>query len=145
MQVNVDADDIRGRSSPGVSGRMSSAQALSRILTGTSLTWEVENGFVTLRPAPQTAQDSQGSINLGALRVEGQGSGSGGIGRDGSTGTGGAAGGADEIFAAPRAVSTVTRGDTDRTPARPAPYPPADVPGVTTPVNRPHPRQPVTI
>lgn len=146
MQVNVDADDIRGRTSPGVSGRMSNAQALSRILTGTGLTWEVENGFVTLRPAPQTAQDSQGSINLGALRVEGQGTGGGGgIGRDGSIGTGGAAGGADEIFAAPRAVSIVTREEMDRTPARHAADLIAEVPGVTSAVNRLNPGLSVNI
>lgn len=145
MQVNVDADGIRGRSSPGVSGRMSSSQALSRILAGTGLTWELENGFVTLRPAPQAAHDPQGTVNLGALRVEGQqAGGSGGIGRDGS-GSGGAAGGADEIFAAPRAVSIVTREEIDRTPARHAADLLAEVPGVTSAVNRLNPGLSVNI
>jgi hemoglobin/transferrin/lactoferrin receptor protein len=78
MQVNVDADSIRDLSSPGVSGRMSNASALSRLLTGTGLTWRLENGFVTLTPSPQVAQasqDAQGTVNLGPLRVEGSQSG----------------------------------------------------------------------
>ncbi|MBT2245925.1 TonB-dependent receptor [Sphingobium sp. BHU LFT2] len=79
MQVNVNADQIRGRSSPGVAGRMSNAQALSHILTGTGLTWRLDNGFVTLTPAPRTAQasgDAQGRVDLGPLRVDGEQTGS---------------------------------------------------------------------
>ncbi len=75
MQVNVNADQIRGRSSPGVAGRMSNAQALSHILAGTGLTWRLDNGFVTLTPAPRTAQvsdDAQGGVDLGPLRVDGE-------------------------------------------------------------------------
>lgn len=75
MQVNVNADEVRGRSSPGVSGRMSNAQALSRILAGTGLTWRLDNGFVTLASAPRTAQasdDAQSSVELSPLRVDGQ-------------------------------------------------------------------------
>jgi hypothetical protein len=67
MQVNVDADEIRDRASPGVSGRMSSDQALNRLLAGTGLTWRLNNGFVTLQPAPQTAQasgDTRSTVNL---------------------------------------------------------------------------------
>lgn len=149
MQVNVDADEIRDRASPGVSGRMSSDQALNRLLAGTGLTWRLNNGFVTLQPAPQTAQasgDTRSTVNLGSLRVEGQQSGgNGGFGRDGSVGTGGAAGGADEIFAAPRAVSVVTREEMDRTPARHAADLIAEVPGVTSAVNRLNPGLSVNI
>lgn len=75
MQVNVNADKVRGKSSPGVSGRMSNAQALSRILAGTGLNWRIDNGFVTLIPAPRTVQaseNSQGVVELGPLRVDGQ-------------------------------------------------------------------------
>ncbi|MEE4450554.1 TonB-dependent receptor domain-containing protein [Novosphingobium resinovorum] len=74
VQINVDADDIRGRSSPGVSGRMSNAQALNRMLAETGLTWQIDNGFVTLVPVPRTAQasdDAKSNVQLGPLRVDG--------------------------------------------------------------------------
>src|SRR3546814_19612588 len=71
MQVNADADDLRGRSSPGVSGRMSSAQALSRILAGTGLPWDVENGFVTLPPDHHTEQDSPRRVYIVELPAPG--------------------------------------------------------------------------
>ncbi len=74
MQVNVNADEIRGRSSPGVSGRMSNARALSLVLAGTGLTWRLDNGFVTLAPTPRNAQASdnaQSNVQLGPLRVDG--------------------------------------------------------------------------
>lgn len=141
MQVNVDADDIRDQSSPGVSGRMTNAEALGRLLAGTGLIWRMRDGFVTLEPVPQAASGGDGAIQLGTLRVEGQ-NGSGGRGGSGS---GGAAGGADEIFVAPRAVSIVTREEMDRTPARHAADLIAEVPGVTSPVNRLNPGLAVNI
>ncbi|MDF0490299.1 TonB-dependent hemoglobin/transferrin/lactoferrin family receptor [Sphingomonas sp. H39-1-10] len=144
LEVSTAAEVMRGRTSPGVLGRMSATQALSRLLAGTGLTYRIKDGFVTLEPAPQSAQ-SDGAINLGTLRVEGeQGSGSG-IDRSGNAGTGGAAGGADEIFAAPRAVSVVTREEMDRTPARHAADLIAEVPGVTSAVNRLNPGLSVNI
>ncbi|RKF17555.1 TonB-dependent receptor [Altericroceibacterium spongiae] len=141
MQVNVDADDIRNQSSPGVSGRMTNAEALGRLLAGTGLTWRMRDGFVTLEPVPQAASSGDGAIQLGTLRVEGQ-NGSGG--RGGSS-SGGAAGGADEIFVAPRAVSIVTREGMERTPARHAADLIAEVPGVTSAVNRLNPGLSVNI
>lgn len=75
MQVNVNADVVRGLSSPGASGRMSSAQALNRLLTGTGLAWRIEDGFVTLVRAPQQSQAdaaAQGTVVLDTLRVDGQ-------------------------------------------------------------------------
>ncbi len=67
--------------SPGVSGRLSAAAALSQVLTGSGLTYRfIDSGTVRLEPAPQAAA---GTIQLGAVRVEGA---SGGTGR--STGEG---------------------------------------------------------
>ncbi|MFT4053737.1 MAG: TonB-dependent hemoglobin/transferrin/lactoferrin family receptor [Novosphingobium sp.] len=129
VEVTVNADEIRGRTSPGVTGRMSATQALSRLLAGTGFTYGTRGGFLTLEKAPAGAD---GTVQLGPLRVEGRG-GAGGPARSGS---GGAAGGADEVFAAPRAVSVVTREEMDRTPARHAADLIAEVPGVTSAVNR---------
>lgn len=55
--------------STAVSGRMSSSEALSRLLAGSGLTYRfVDAGTVRLEPAPQAAP---GTIQLGAVRVEG--------------------------------------------------------------------------
>lgn len=70
LQVSVDAAAIRGVSSPGVTGTMPSAQALSRLLTGTGFTFRINGNVVTLEKAPQTAD---GAIQLGPVRVEGAG------------------------------------------------------------------------
>lgn len=75
MQVNVNADVVRGRSSPGASGRMTSGKALNRLLAGSGLTWRIEDGFVTLVRATQGAQaaeTAQGTVVLDTLRVDGQ-------------------------------------------------------------------------
>ncbi len=54
--------------SPGVKGELSSAEALSRLLTGTGLTYRFTSAnSVTLSPAPTTGR----AIQLGAVRIEG--------------------------------------------------------------------------
>lgn len=64
-----------GVTSPGVNGRMSSGEALSRLLAGTGLTFRFTGPqSITLEPAP--AADSE-AIQLGPVRVEG-GAGQGG-------------------------------------------------------------------
>ena len=73
LQVSVDSAAIRGVSSPGVSGTMPAAQALSRLLTGTGFTFRIDGAVVTLERAPQSAG---GAIQLGPVRVEGAGGGS---------------------------------------------------------------------
>jgi hemoglobin/transferrin/lactoferrin receptor protein len=83
MQVSVDAAAIRGVSSPGVSGVLSPAQAISRLLAGTGFTYRVSGNLVTLERAP----DAGGAIQLGAVRVEGA-SGAGAVG--GTSGQAGA-------------------------------------------------------
>lgn len=57
--------DVR---SPGVSGKLSAGEALSRLLTGTGFTYRFTGAnSVTLEPAP----DSAGAVQLGPVRVEG--------------------------------------------------------------------------
>ncbi|MFK4873864.1 TonB-dependent siderophore receptor [Novosphingobium sp. ZW T3_23] len=58
-------------SSPGVSGALSSGEALSRLLAGTGLSFRFTGpNAITLEPAPQ----SGGAVTLGPVRVEGGGS-----------------------------------------------------------------------
>lgn len=70
LQVSVPAALADGRTSAAVSGPMAPIEALSRLLTGTGLTYRISGNIVTLEPAPQA---SGGAINLGAVRVEGSG------------------------------------------------------------------------
>lgn len=64
------------RSAP-VSGRMSSSEALSRLLTGSGLTYRfIDANAVRLEVAPSAAP---GAIQLGAVRIEGGGSSGGGL------------------------------------------------------------------
>lgn len=70
LQVSVDAGQVDGLSSPGVSGRMSAAQALDRLLGGTGFAWRMNGNLVTLtRAVPEAGQ--QPGIVTEALRVEG--------------------------------------------------------------------------
>lgn len=62
-----------GLSSPGLKGGFSTAEALSRLLAGSGLTFRQTgaNAF-TLEPAPQSAGDA---VRLGPVRVQGDGAG----------------------------------------------------------------------
>jgi heme acquisition protein HasR len=148
LQVSMDADQVRGLSTPSVKGTMTPSQALDRLLASTGFAGRIQGRIVSLYRVSTAAADQaqSGATVLGPLRVEGeQASGSAGIGRDGRVGAGGAAGGADEIFAAPRPVSIVTREEMDRTPARHAADLITEVPGVTSAVNRLNPGLSVNI
>lgn len=77
IQVAYTASIGSGVVSPGVSGTFAPAEALSRLLTGTGLTFRFTGpNAVTLDPAPQVAD---GAITLGPVRVEGSGAAGGGI------------------------------------------------------------------
>lgn len=147
LQVSMDADQVRGLSTQGVKGTMTPSQALDRLLASTGYAGRIQGRIVSLHRVSTAAADQgqNGATVLGPLRVEGEQAGSGGIGRNGRVGAGGAASGADEIFAAPRAVSVVTREEIDRTPARHAADLIAEVPGVTSAVNRLNPGLSVNI
>lgn len=71
VQIGYAAALGAGVQSPGVSGSFAPAEALSRLLTGTGLTfrWTSPNAVV-LERAPQSAD---GAIQLGPVRVEGEG------------------------------------------------------------------------
>lgn len=69
VQVTVEGSVLRGRTSQGVSGRLAPAEALSRLLSGTGVTFRwLDAGSVALEAAPEA---SGNSIQLGAIRVEG--------------------------------------------------------------------------
>lgn len=70
LQIGFEPADIEGRTSTPVNGRMSVGEALSRMLTGTGLTFRyLTRGSVVIERAPQA---SGGAIQLGPVRVEGQ-------------------------------------------------------------------------
>ena len=73
IEVTAESGNTRGRKTQGVSGDMAPAEALSRLLSGTGLTfrWTSERS-VMIEPAPQL---SDGAIVLGPVTVEGQGEG----------------------------------------------------------------------
>ncbi|WIW90222.1 TonB-dependent siderophore receptor (plasmid) [Sphingobium sp. V4] len=69
LELFYSADLAQGKTTLGVSGRMAPAEALSRLLAGTGLTFKFSNTTtITLEPAPQAAA---GTIQLGPVRVEG--------------------------------------------------------------------------
>lgn len=71
MQVTAEGPLVEGRSSSAVSGRLSATQALSQLLAGSGLTFRyVGANAVRLERAPQAAN---GTIQLGPVRVEGNG------------------------------------------------------------------------
>lgn len=71
MQVTTNGVPLRGIQTGGVRGTLPPAQALSQILVGTGFTFRISGNVVTLEPAPQASGD--GAIQLGPVRVEGEG------------------------------------------------------------------------
>ncbi|MET4898761.1 TonB-dependent receptor [Sphingomonadaceae bacterium jetA1] len=67
-QVATDGATIQGVRTNGVRGVLSSASALSQILSGTGFTFRIRGNLVTLEPAPRSGE---GTIQLGPVRVEG--------------------------------------------------------------------------
>ncbi|MEE4450538.1 TonB-dependent receptor [Novosphingobium resinovorum] len=75
LQVTAQGPLVEGRTSAAVSGTLSPAEALSRLLTGTGLTFRFDGAdAVRIEPVPQSAD---GAIQLGPVRVEGANNGSG--------------------------------------------------------------------
>ncbi|WP_168176248.1 TonB-dependent receptor [Novosphingobium sp. PC22D] len=82
-QVSSDSGLTAARRSSAVSGTMAPGQALSRLLTGTGLTFRfLGANAVRIERAPRASGD--GAIRLGPVRVEATGSGAGGLQRSGS-------------------------------------------------------------
>lgn len=80
VELVYDAPLTNGASSPGLNGSYNTAEALSRLLAGTGVTYRQTGARVfTLERAPQAAQGGgEGSVTLGPVRVQGEGSGRGG-------------------------------------------------------------------
>ncbi|BAV63092.1 TonB-dependent siderophore receptor [Sphingobium cloacae] len=77
-QILYDAALTQGRDSAGLKGRFGVAEGLSRLLAGSGITFrQTGPNIFTLEPAPQSAD---GAIQLGPVRVEGEGAGRGGSG-----------------------------------------------------------------
>ncbi|MGC4252196.1 MAG: TonB-dependent receptor plug domain-containing protein, partial [Sphingobium sp.] len=71
IDVTASPPLVEGKTSSAVAGKISPAEALSRLLTGTGLTFRfISATGVTLERAPESAD---GSIQLGPVRVEGTG------------------------------------------------------------------------
>lgn len=70
-RISVDNNLVANLSSAGVQGRMTSAQALQRLLAGTGLTYSVgSDGTFTLQKAAASASRP---VRLGTVQVQGQG------------------------------------------------------------------------
>nr|WP_255696785.1 TonB-dependent receptor [Sandaracinobacteroides sayramensis] len=70
-QILYDAALTQGRSSAGLKGQFGVAEGLSRLLAGSGVTFRHTGpNIFTLEPAPQSAD---GAIQLGPVRVEGEG------------------------------------------------------------------------
>jgi iron complex outermembrane receptor protein len=73
LQVSVDAGLVRGITTPGVAGTLSSDQALARLLAGTGLGYAVGDGaVVTLYRLPPGRNAGTGPLQLAPLRIEGR-------------------------------------------------------------------------
>lgn len=69
LRLIYPADLVRGRPSPGLSGRYAPVEALSRLLSGSGLTYrQTGPSTFTLERAPEA---SGGAVRLGPVRVEG--------------------------------------------------------------------------
>mgnify|MGYP003582355050 CR=1 FL=1 len=73
LQVSMDADQVRGISTPGVRGTMTARQALDRMLASTGLVARIEGRILSLRRVSVAAADQgQGeTVVLDSLRVQG--------------------------------------------------------------------------
>jgi hemoglobin/transferrin/lactoferrin receptor protein len=75
LQVSINAADLQGQHSVGLRGRMSTQDALARLLAASGFTFRIEGNVVTLARVRQAAADlpaEEGAVNLGTLRVEAQ-------------------------------------------------------------------------
>ncbi|RVT94230.1 TonB-dependent siderophore receptor [Sphingomonas crocodyli] len=73
VQVGYEPADVAGRSSTGISGALTTGEALSRLLGGTGLTYRSTGGTsVRLQAIPRTGGNA---VQLGPVRVQGAGNG----------------------------------------------------------------------
>lgn len=67
LQITVDGDLARNVSTPGVQGRLASADALRRLLAGTGLGYSLSGATITLQKLSQVGMP--GDVQLGTVRV----------------------------------------------------------------------------
>ncbi|MFK4872791.1 TonB-dependent receptor domain-containing protein [Novosphingobium sp. ZW T3_23] len=116
LQIGFEAADIGGKTSAGVSGRMSAGDALSRMLAGTGLTFRyLTTGSVVLERGPEL---SGSTVQLGTLRVGGVRSAAAGNARGGDNGrVAGWDGTRDGIYRTPGSMNVITRETLEAYPA----------------------------
>lgn len=114
LQVSVPANLANGRVSVAVSGAMAPREALGRMLVGTGLTYRISENIVTLERAPEARA---GTIQLGAVRVEG-GSGSSAGPVAGNGRAAGWDGSGDTVYVTSGSVSVITRDVLEAYPAQ---------------------------
>ncbi|MFT4090167.1 MAG: TonB-dependent receptor [Asticcacaulis sp.] len=86
LEVTAESAHTRGRRTQGVSGELTSAEALRQLLNGTGLTYRWGSArAVIVEPAPRA---DNGTIQLGAIRVEGADNGTGEIANTSGHGAG---------------------------------------------------------
>jgi hemoglobin/transferrin/lactoferrin receptor protein len=78
LQVSINAADLQGQRSAGVRGRMTTQEALTRLLAASGFTFRIDGNVVTLARARLARAETptagaEGTVNLGTLRVEGEG------------------------------------------------------------------------
>lgn len=109
LQIGFEAGDVNDRTSSAISGRMTTGDALSRLLAGTGLGFRyLTNGSVVVERAPQVGQ---GVIQLDTLRVQGASEGIA-AGRGSTFGDGGDTG--DLAYVSPQSSSYITRDEIER-------------------------------
>ena len=70
VQVSAPAELTAGRSSPGVSGTLSPAAALSRLVAGTGLSGSIAGNTVVLTPIPRAGDAGPDAMQLPPVHVE---------------------------------------------------------------------------
>lgn len=70
MQVSVDADLVRGLSSPGVTGTMTPEQALARLLAGTGVTYQLTGSNTAMLQRAQSGAAQPGVTQFPPVTVE---------------------------------------------------------------------------
>lgn len=114
IQITASGGITSGRTAGAVRGRQTAAQALGKLLAGTGLHWRwVDNQSVALEPVPEV---TDGTLQLGILRVEGASD--GGASGGGNNHTAGWDGTAGTVYVTPGSVSVITKEQLEAYPAQ---------------------------
>jgi hemoglobin/transferrin/lactoferrin receptor protein len=98
MQVSANADLLRGKSSPGVSGAMKPEDALAQILKGTNIAYSLSDGKTALLYVAGSAED--GAVQLEPIHVLATNSSGHGVGFNGAP---------DDVYTASKSISVISR------------------------------------